>query len=529
MPIREYSDIDKVSEILSDPIQVANLLLKIRFEVANKRLTYNEAFNELSKTSKSLLKDSQAVYFTLKHDEARRVVRGVLVGEYILGLVIEDEKGLVVKGRAAFNEIATLYKETNPVVRLSYARLGIESVKNTQLEEFLKNALAKASEEKPPQLWVGRLLRDFKIVQVLSDKGGFTYVLKAIDRTGGEFVLKIPREKTADGTPLALGGFEKISEYMRTYVITMNVCYPDKSSLTRFVVENGLEAGIASELVLYKRYVSCPRGIILTLEEYDIDSYIENPPIIIETYAEYGDLQEYARNRRLDARMITSIGLRIAGALSIAQAVGVPHLDVKPQNILLGRDDKEPYSIRPFIGDFAYAERIGEGLFKPLRITPEFAEPLSLIDKKAGLDYDAYSLGLTLLTTLTNRRFPHRTLVNLLTLKYLYGLNIDTQSFLLEHPALVKTFDSLDKVYKDYVEGRLKAEELKQHVSSFIEDWDRLVIDIIRREVDKDILEILLNAISIRREQRFRNTLHLWLRLREVLKAKNWEDLIPKP
>jgi serine/threonine protein kinase len=529
MTLKEYAGIEELSNILSDPIQMSNLLLRVKFDTANKRMTFNESLSELEKTSKTVVRDSQAVYFVLRHEEKNRVIRGILVGDYVVALIIEEAGVIKLKGKDAFSELITSYRASNPAIKVSYARIKPEVAEGTPIEGRLKEIISRVAEEKPPNIWVGRIIYDFKVTEALSDKGGFTYVLRAVGKDGLSYVLKIPRDKLPNGTPLALSGPEKISEFMRSYINSIEVCHPDRFEVSSFILKNGLSENLYWELAYYRKYVLCPRGFIIAYDGYDADLYLENPPVVIEPYAELGDLQDYVSRKKPDAKFIVSIGLRVSGALGLAHAMSILHLDVKPQNILLAGDKGEPYGVRPYIGDFASTSRVLEGWARPTRVTPEFADPLSLIEGKAGFDYDVYSLGLTLLSSLTQVRLSHRTLVNLLALKHIHKMNISIEPFLLDHPALATFFRDVEPVFKGFAEGRVRLEELEERTVSLIVERDKMVLDVLGREVDKDLLAFLLKASSLRRGERFRNAVEFWLSLKKLAAEKKWGDVIPTP
>ncbi|WP_428727525.1 protein kinase domain-containing protein [Thermogladius sp.] len=529
MVLKEYANIEELSDVLGDPLQISRLLLRIKFEVANKRAPFNEALSELERTAKSSIKDYQAVYFLLRHEERNRNIRGVLVGDYVIALTVEEGGVIRLKGKAAFSEVATSYKASNPVIKVSYARITPDVAKDTPIENYLREIISRVSEEKPPNIWVGRLLYDYKVVEAVSDKGGFTYVLKTVGKDGLTYVFKIPRDKLPNGTLLALSGPEKISDFMRSYINVLQICHPDKEEIVRFLAKVGLGEALYKELSLYKKYVLCPYGFILTQETYDTDSYIDNPPVVIEPYADLGDLHDYVSRRGADAKFVASVGLRVAGALALAHALSILHLDVKPHNILLRSDPKEPYGVRPYISDFASTGRAVEGWYKPTRLTPEFADPLSLLEMRAGFDYDVYSLGLTLLTALTSKKLPHRTLVNLLALKYVYGMDISVEPFLLDYPALATFHKEVEPLFKSLAEGRARVGEIVERVIPLVVDRDKISMDVLSREVDKDLFALLSRTITLKREDRFRNSLEFWLSFKKLLQDKKWEDAIPKP
>lgn len=95
----------------------------------------------------------------------------------------------------------------------------------------------------------------------------------------------------------------------------------------------------------------------------------------------------------LDPREAARIGLAVLGALNAAHAAGVLHRDVKPDNVLLGRDD------RVVLTDFGIAQVEGEqrltetGAFVG---SPEFISPERVLGQLPGPESDLWSLGVVL-------------------------------------------------------------------------------------------------------------------------------------
>jgi serine/threonine-protein kinase len=126
-------------------------------------------------------------------------------------------------------------------------------------------------------------------------------------------------------------------------------------------------------------------------------------PFIVNEYVDGEDLEEVIRKKSplpvLRALNITRI---VAKALEHSHAMGVVHRDIKPGNILLGRDG------RIKITDFGLAREVGHQEV-PLPDgtvlgTPFFASPEQIMGLPADGRSDIYSLGVTLYTMLTGRR-----------------------------------------------------------------------------------------------------------------------------
>ena len=135
---------------------------------------------------------------------------------------------------------------------------------------------------------------------------------------------------------------------------------------------------------------------------HDVDEE-HGRPFIVNEYVDGEDLEEVIRKKSplpvLRALNITRI---VAKALEHSHAMGVVHRDIKPGNILIGRDG------RIKITDFGLAREVGHQEV-PLPDgtvlgTPFFASPEQIMGLPADGRSDIYSLGVTLYTMLTGRR-----------------------------------------------------------------------------------------------------------------------------
>jgi eukaryotic-like serine/threonine-protein kinase len=105
----------------------------------------------------------------------------------------------------------------------------------------------------------------------------------------------------------------------------------------------------------------------------------------------------------LAAREVQAVGVALAGALDCVHAHEVVHRDVKPSNVLLGRDGQV------FLADFGIACRLGEpGRTAPPRFsmtgTAAYLAPEQVEHGTIGYPGDVYALGLVLLEALTGVR-----------------------------------------------------------------------------------------------------------------------------
>ena len=107
---------------------------------------------------------------------------------------------------------------------------------------------------------------------------------------------------------------------------------------------------------------------------------------------------------------VLSVMLPICRALAELHRAGVVHLDVKPQNILLGRTAGRPYAK---LADFGIAQRIGSTpSLSPsalLMYSVNWAAPEQLIGETVSPGCDVYSLALVSIYALTGRLVFHET------------------------------------------------------------------------------------------------------------------------
>ncbi|MFD9540655.1 serine/threonine-protein kinase [Streptomyces sp. NPDC060022] len=119
----------------------------------------------------------------------------------------------------------------------------------------------------------------------------------------------------------------------------------------------------------------------------------DGKPWIVMELVSGQSLGDRLQEGTLDPREAARIGLAVLGALSAAHGAGVLHRDVKPDNVLLGRDD------RVVLTDFGIAQVEGEqrltetGAFVG---SPEYISPERVLGQLPGPESDLWSLGVVL-------------------------------------------------------------------------------------------------------------------------------------
>ncbi|MGW3566739.1 protein kinase domain-containing protein [Streptomyces sp. NPDC000941] len=125
---------------------------------------------------------------------------------------------------------------------------------------------------------------------------------------------------------------------------------------------------------------------------YDVAVEDGRPWLVMELVR--GDsLADRLAEGTLDPREAARIGVAVLGALTAAHEAGVLHRDVKPDNVLLGRND------RVVLTDFGIAQVEGEqGLTETGAFvgSPEFIAPERVLGQRPGPESDLWSLGVVL-------------------------------------------------------------------------------------------------------------------------------------
>jgi eukaryotic-like serine/threonine-protein kinase len=133
---------------------------------------------------------------------------------------------------------------------------------------------------------------------------------------------------------------------------------------------------------------------------YDSGAERDQPYLVMELVSGWS-LQEVMQQEELPLDEVRRIGASLADVLAYVHQQGVVHGDVKPSNILVGRDN------RVRLADFGTARPVqGEA---PGFGTPAYLSPEQVRGEWVGPPADVYALGLVLLEAVTGRvEFPGR-------------------------------------------------------------------------------------------------------------------------
>jgi serine/threonine-protein kinase len=197
--------------------------------------------------------------------------------------------------------------------------------------------------------------RDYLLHEEIGS-GSWAVVYRATSRSGGRpFAAKVLRpELSADRRVRDL--------FLREELALRDLHHRSIVSVHDFIVESG-------RMALFMEYVDGP----------DLRTHLGS------------------RGGTLPAADVTAIGAQLAGALAYAHAHGVVHLDVKPENVLVGHDDEVK------LGDFGVAAILLEAE-TPVGGTDAYAAPELAAGGPPTCAADVYSLGVLLAELATGTR-----------------------------------------------------------------------------------------------------------------------------
>lgn len=148
---------------------------------------------------------------------------------------------------------------------------------------------------------------------------------------------------------------------------------------------------------------------IVTVYDF-IEDHLGRPAMVME-FVEGETLQQYVAQKRLPLERSLEIMISAAEALDHAHAQGIVHRDMKPANILIGKDG------RAKVSDFGIA-KVGGGTNTNTKGglvgTPAFMSPEQFLGRKVDGRSDIFSLGGILYWLVTGERpFAGDTIANL--------------------------------------------------------------------------------------------------------------------
>ncbi len=525
---RSHGSVDDASRELLDPLVMSHILLRQKIVIANKKEKFTSCVKNIKNKAVEHSRKNNTLYVIIKDVNGKWVIRTLLIGGVVAAILYEDSaKNVTLHGSEAFELVTTELYRVNPMVKYTIGVIPVKDLPDS-LKKYVVNLLEALEGNVPPKIWFSKYLYDIFVETMISDKGGYMYVLLGRDRLNNRYAIKIPREKTIDGKPLAIStNPNTIAEVFKGVMNSLEVSLMTREDIKKGLSSLGYEESLVDTLVVYKKYILKPRAIILLRDIYSSDDYMETPPVIIEDYADLGDLTRRIRERNIDERELAFIALRVSGALALIHTARIVHMDIKPHNILLTSDDSEPYGYAPLLGDFVGSPHVFDESIEIKKSTPEYADPLSLIKGKAGFSFDIYSLGTTLYNTITGKKLRGRVLANLVALKELYGVTVPIKAYLVDNPDLTPYLDTFIKVYREFKTKKTTYQELVEVVVELVDKIDEDALKTLNKKLSKPLANIIKKTVSLDETVRYKDAVALWLDFLEAVKKLGYTNLIP--
>ena len=137
------------------------------------------------------------------------------------------------------------------------------------------------------------------------------------------------------------------------------------------------------------------------VQVFDAGTDTSGRPWVVMEFVEGQTLADAIRRRPLPVQRVGEIGAAVADALAHVHARGMVHRDVKPANVLLGKDGAVKLT------DFGIARLIDAAKVTSTGLmigTASYLAPEQVSGEPVGPAADVYALGLLLLETLTGTR-----------------------------------------------------------------------------------------------------------------------------
>ncbi len=483
----------EIGRMLADPMIQVYITLNQSLERTLKDAEVGKLIDTLLEESK---KDPENVYKVRYLDESVSIY---IYNGLVVAIVKDPEEVLE-------PEALTRYETA-----VGQAELWVFPV--SVLPDELRNLLSKASPavvvKPPPHGWVGLELAGFRVEGVLSEKGAFNYVLAAVAPWGERVALKVARDRSVEGKPMAVGGGPSVIARLASEASVMQrLSNADPRMLRNMLSMRGHPQDMAERLVGYRRNVVRVYAVYIPFYEYsDQEQYFTNPPFAAMELAE-GDLTELIKEGRISVDEAVELTLdHVAGALALAHAMGYGHFDLKPDNILYRKDKDGSLTLK--LADFSGYNAV-DGRFLIEVLTPEYGDPyaIALGGRGASLASDVYNFGSLLLRLYKGSPSPCIWALNALLLQRVTGLPI-----MQDKLALLAQTGPEAKRYVD----RLRAAILKQprslRLSDLISSIESIYWECVSHDIESappKIRGILERSLRLHPASRYRDMVQVY-------------------
>jgi predicted Ser/Thr protein kinase len=317
------------------------------------------------------------------------IVRGLPPSEkatiIVEGIAYTTDSRLVVstEGRWVAESVKVGNEVYNPYPHRGYARYG--DVITIEYRKVGVTATAKSRKLSPkklsnwdPNVWVGRTLYVYKIIDVLGE-GGNGYVLKG-EYNGKEVAVKV----------LKLD-YGNASQYFKDLF---------KESSNLVVISSNPKV-----VRIYGVYVN--EQVIEDILKGNLELYETHPPMIAMEFMKGGTLynllidHSFFYSSKWEKTVYRAIR-DVAEALYFIHSQGYVHMDVKPQNIFLTERPSQPYeldNVQFKLGDLGSAVRVNSSI---VQLTPMYSPP-EVYESVAKPTFDVFALGMTMYVLLTRK------------------------------------------------------------------------------------------------------------------------------
>jgi len=508
MALRLCKEVDELSTLLlGSPEVLAQLLLSrnrrtmlYSMDVANK--LRDAIINKLN-----LCREDMVCYMRITAND-KYVLRTITVRDVVVAISKEVSEKIELTGIKAYEELERLLG-SNALIKVIVEEVGAENL-GVELVSKLKECFIKAVRDFMA-VWMNRGVYGYTIDSIISDKSAYMYVFKARDTTRGtQLVLKVVRED------IALTG--RYMDYLRGYAQALLVLSVMQKDLELLLKARGLNEKLAEKLMRFRKNIVLPMAIMMLGNGSDIAKYTTSPPAVVEEYGDLGDLESHVKKMgRLSYEECMYIFYHIAGAVALMHTAAIPHLDLKPRNVILFKDSSEPFGYTIKVNDFSGSLHIPGYGWELRRVTPAYADPLAIVTGFGGFDYDVYSIVMTVIFTLTANVPKHRHYLNTLLLNSLYKLGLSIPPITEDEQDFKIFAEKLSESIASY--PREKLADALQKFSNDVIKLDEKYIFSQLQAVPQNVKSILFRGISLRKEDRYRDAVELYMDLERALQG----------